>query len=86
MISDVLGNDAENAASIYGIYSFLEKKLKLIFCESFPFVKSTSQTSEQLKYIVAFTPLICAIFAFILTWLGFKFFSHKMAKITGLPG
>ena len=25
LISDVLGNDAENAATVYGIYSFFEK-------------------------------------------------------------
>ena len=82
MISDVLGNDAENAASIYGIYSFLEKIVNGFAVENVINLYTTPETSEKLKYIVAFTPLVCPILAFILTWLGFKFFRNKMAKIT----
>ena len=83
LISDVLGNDAENAATIYGIYSFFEKIVNGLAVERVVNLFTSPETSEELKYIVAFTPLTCAILAFILTWLGFKFFSHKMAKITG---
>lgn len=79
----MLGNDVESAATVYGIYSFFEKIVNGLAVERVVNLYTTPETTEQLKYIVAFTPLVCATFAFILTFLGFKFFSHKMAKITG---
>ena len=53
LISDVLGNDAENAATVYGIYSFFEKIVNGLAVERVVNLYTTQEKSEELKYIVA---------------------------------
>lgn len=82
LISDVIGQDAENAAFVYGCYSLFDKFANGILL--FWMVAQFSLDGHSLKIILAVTPPSCAVCAFVLTWLGFKFFSHKLAKITGV--
>jgi len=82
LISDVIGNDSQNAAFIYGIYSFLDKLANGSFL--FYMVAMYSTNSEALGLIMALTPIICCFGALCLSYFGHKFFSHKLAKITGI--
>lgn len=82
LISDVIGNDSKNAAFVYGCYSLFDKFANGILL--YFMVASYSEDAEALKLIMAITPSVCAILAFILTYIGNKYFSHKLAKITGV--
>ena len=46
LISDVLGNDAENAATIYGIYSFFEKIVNGLAVERVVNLYTTPETTN----------------------------------------
>lgn len=84
LISDVIGSDSENSAFVYGFYSLCDK-----FANGFLLyyiIAEFSQNANALKSIVAFVPLVCSFLAFVLTYLGNKLFSHKLAKITGIRG
>jgi len=82
LISDVIGDDAANAAFVYGFYSLADK----IGNGALLFILVSQYTTDAfaLKYILSSIPIICSILAYALTWIGNKFYSKKMAKITGL--
>jgi len=82
LISDVIGNDSENSAFVYGCYSLFDKFANgaLLYW----MIASYADDPYALKYIISIVPTICSIFAFILTYIGNKYFSHKLAKITGI--
>ena len=83
LISDVIGNDSENSAFVYGCYSLFDKFANGILL--FWIIAAYSENNpEALKIIMAIVPIICSIISFALTWTGNKFFSHKLAKITGI--
>jgi len=82
LISDVIGSDAESSAFVYGVYSLFDK-----FSNGFLlyFIVATYPTDDHaLRYIMGISPIICAILAYLLTYIGQKYFSHKLAKITGI--
>jgi Na+/melibiose symporter-like transporter len=82
LISDVIGNDTANSAFVYGCYSFFDKVangLGLYFL-----VAIYSDNADALKIIVTVIPIACSILSYTFTWIGQRFYSHKMAKITGL--
>jgi Na+/melibiose symporter-like transporter len=83
LISDVIGNDSENSAFVYGCYSLFDKFANgaLLF---WIIAAYSEGHPDALKVIMAVVPIICSVIAFILTWTGNKFFSHKLAKITGI--
>ncbi len=84
LISDVIGNDSENSAFVYGSYSLFDKfanGLILLWM-----VNQFTENEKALKWIMSVTPILCAVASYILTWIGNKFFSHKLAKITGIKG
>ena len=83
LISDVIGKDSENSAFVYGCYSLFDKFANGILL--FWIIAAFSENNpEALKIIMAIVPIICSIISFALTWTGNKFFSHKLAKITGI--
>lgn len=82
LISDVIGNDAENAAFVYGVYSFFDKAANAGIL--YWIVGSYSKDPPKLKWIMSILPIACSIFAYGLSYFGHKFFSHKLAKITGI--
>jgi len=82
LISDVIGNDSENSAFVYGCYSLFDK-----FANGgmlLAFVAYYSDSEFDLRWIMSIIPPVCAILAFIFTYVGHKYFGHKLAKITGL--
>jgi hypothetical protein len=83
LISDVIGNDSENSAFVYGCYSLFDKFANgaLLY---WIIAAYSEGNPEALGVIMAIVPIICSIVAFILVWTGNKFFSHKLAKITGI--
>ena len=82
LISDVIGSDAESSAFVYGVYSLLDK-FSNGFILSY-FIAEYSDDDHALRVIMAYAPIICAVASYILTFIGQKYFSHKMAKITGI--
>ena len=82
LISDVIGNDTANSAFVYGCYSLFDK-----FANGFLLQNMIAYFSDDvtaLKYIVSLTPIACSFMTYILTYIGNKYFSSKMAKITGI--
>lgn len=82
LISDVIGNDTANSAFVYGCYSLLEKVVNGGFL--FFIISQYSRCPTALSWVVSMTPIACAFLAYFLTWIGNRYFSHKMAKITGV--
>ena len=82
LISDVIGNDTANSAFVYGCYSLLEKVVNggLLFF----IISQYSSCPGALRWVVSMVPIACSFLAYFLTWIGSKYFSHKMAKITGI--
>ena len=82
LISDVIGSDSANAAFVYGVYSFFDKLANgslLYFM-----VESYSKDAAVLRWIMAITPIVCSVGSLLLSYIGHKYFSHKLAKITGI--
>jgi len=82
LISDVIGDDSESSAFVYGCYSLFDKFAN--GCVLFIAVKHYSKDAEALKWILGTVPVATAIVAYLFTFIGVKFFSHKLAKITGV--
>lgn len=82
LISDVIGDDAANAAFVYGFYSLADKLGNGAIL--FVLVSQYTNDAHALKYILSTIPIICSVLAYILTYIGNKFYSKKLAKITGL--
>ena len=82
LISDVIGTDTANSAFVYGCYSFFDKIANGLLLLNM--IASFSDDADALKYILAFVPIGCSIMTYLLTYIGNKYFSNKMAKITGL--
>jgi len=82
LISDVIGDDGENSAFVYGVYSLFDK-----FANGFLLyyiVANYAKNDNGLRYILGCAPIICSVFAYFFTFIGQKYYSHKMAKITGI--
>lgn len=86
LISDVIGNDTQSSAFVYSIFSFTEKIANglLLFFVSSIYLSGVSPDPAPIKWITAMTPVICGLLSYILTWVGAKYFSHKLSKITGI--
>ena len=82
LISDVIGNDSQSAAFVYGVYSFYDKLANgtlLYFV-----VEGYAEDEQALKYVMSIIPITCSLGSLLFSYFGHKFFSHKMAKITGI--
>ena len=82
LISDVIGNDTSSSAFVYGCYSLFDKFSNGILL--FFLVSSYSKKVTALRWIMVVTPISTSVLAYVFTWIGNKFFSDKMAKITGI--
>lgn len=79
LISDVINQDAESAAFVYGIYSFLDK-----FANGFLLFWLVAQYSENeraLRIIISVIPMSAAVGTALLTWLGTSLFADKMSDV-----
>ena len=82
LISDVIGKDTKNSAFVYGCYSLFDKFANggLLYY----MIAHYSEDATALKYVMACVPIICSVLATLLTYIGNRCFSDKMAKITGI--
>lgn len=84
LISDVVGDDTENSAFVYAMYSLFDK----ISAATILFVVIKEYSEGQptaLKWCVALIPIIGSGCALFLCYIGDKFYSHKLARqITGV--
>jgi len=82
LISDVIGNDSKNSAVVYGFYSLADKFANGILL--FIVVDEFSDNPTALRYIISLMPLTAAILALLFVYIGAKYYSHKLQKITGI--
>lgn len=73
LISDVIGQDSESSAFVYGIYSFLDKISNGILL--YIIVANYSTDDKALRYIVTVIPIACAIATTLLTWIGIALYA-----------
>lgn len=82
LISDVIGTESESSAFVYGAYSLFDK-----FANGFLLywiVSNFTDNEEALRVIMATIGPLTSISAFLLTLLGQRLYSDKLAKITGI--
>ena len=80
LISDVIGKDAESSAFVYGFYSFMDK-----IANGFAIERALNLYKEDavgLKVIMGGLPVVSAILAFALTFLGKILYSEKLARLS----
>jgi len=80
LISDVIGNDTANSAFVYGCYGLFDKVSNGALGGTM--VAFYSDDATSLKYILSICPIGFSFLSYLLTYIGSKYFSHKMAKIT----
>jgi len=80
LISDVIGQDSESSAFVYGIYSFLDKMSNGFML--FFLVAYYAADAHALRYIVTVIPVGAAFGTTLFTWLGFALYADQMAKIS----
>ena len=80
LISDVIGKDADSSAFVYGFYSFMDKIANGVAIERA--IKLFEKSEWGLRIIMCFMPIACAVFAFLLTYLGKVLYSEKLAKLS----
>jgi Na+/melibiose symporter-like transporter len=92
LISDVIGNESKTSAFVYGSYSLMEKFVNggILFWMISQYTENDSENAHSgnnelpLRLIMSLTPMVCSVTAFVCTFLGNKFFSDKLSKITGI--
>ena len=83
LISDVIGNESESAAFVYGSYSLFDKFANGILL--YWIISSYSDGQPQvLRWIITVTSISCSILAYVFTYLGNYFYKNRLAKITGI--
>jgi hypothetical protein len=80
MISDVIGKNAESSAFVYGFYSFMDKIANGFAIERA--LKLFEDSEPGLKAIMGGLPIVCAVLAFLLTYVGKFLYSEKQASLT----
>jgi hypothetical protein len=76
----VIGKNEQSAAFVYGAYSFLDKLTNGIIL--FFITANCINDEVALKWIITLIPIICSLGAFGLTYIGKKYYSGKMAKLS----
>ena len=84
LISDVIGTDSANSAFVYGVYSLFDKFANGLLLYWIVAEFCLENKPDDLKFIMSFAPIATSLLAFFFTYIGQKFCSHKMAKITGI--
>lgn len=75
IISDIIGQDAENSAFVYGVYSLFDK-----FANGFLLYYIVANYTEDpldLRYIIAGIPVFSSIGAYSLTYIGQKYYGPE---------
>lgn len=81
LISDVIGDDEESSAFVYGSYSLLDK-----FCSGLVLTTITTigllKKPFWLRLVSGLLPIVSSISCFLLTWLGQVLYRHKMRGLS----
>lgn len=80
LISDVIGQDSESSAFVYGIYSFADKMANGFML--FYLVKYYAYDNYALRWIVTAVPVGSAVGTAFFTWVGMAYYGDQMAKIS----
>ena len=80
LISDVIGKDADTSAFVYGSYSFFDKVANGIII--FVITSNWNEDPNALRWIIGTVPIICAVAAFSLTYLGKVMYSERLARLS----
>ena len=78
LISDVIGDDTEESAFVYGVYSLFDKLANGFLL--FYIVNNYSNSSYHLKWVMAIVPVICSILSYMLTYMGFQYLADSKIK------
>ena len=80
LISDIIGNDSENSAFVYGSFGLFDKCANGFIV--FLIVSSYSDDIKALKLLMSFVPTLCSVFCFIFAFMGDRYYSDKLATIS----
>ena len=75
LISDVIGDDTEESAFVYGVYSFFDKFANGFIL--FYIVENYNRDETALKWVMALTPTLSVIAAYMLTVMGLRYVEFK---------
>ena len=75
LISDVIGDDTEESAFVYGVYSFFDKFANGFIL--FYIVEHYNRDEMALKWVMAMTPTLSVIAAYMLTVMGLRYVEMK---------
>lgn len=80
MISDMIGQDADNSAFVYGSFGLFDKSANGILV--FILVAVYSENVEAIRFLMSAIPTGCSILCFIFAWMGSHLYSDRLAEIS----
>ena len=83
LISDVIGAYTDSAAFVYGFYSFFDKIANGIAIFIVTAYFNTNPTA--LRLVIGLLPIVCAVFAFLLTVIGKIKYSERLTRLSCIP-
>lgn len=75
LISDIIGQDTENSAFVYGVYSLFDRFANGYLL--YYIVASYTENSQDLRYIIGVVPVVCSIGSYVLTYIGQRFYGPE---------
>lgn len=78
LISDVIGDDTEESAFVYGVYSLFDKLANGMIL--FYIVEHYNKNPTALKWTMATTPVLCSIASYGLTLVGLRYIQTQQKK------
>lgn len=80
IISDVIGDDGESSAFVYGVYSLFDKFSSGIVL--FVMTKWFLEKPTPLRIIAGIIPTASGLLAFLLCWLGQKMYANRLRALS----
>jgi len=80
LISDIIGQDSENSAFVYGCFSLFDKCANGLLI--FFFVALYSDNVYAMRILMSSIPTLCSVFSFIFAFIGNYFYSDRLTKIS----
>ena len=80
LISDVIGDDDNSSAFVYGTYSLCDK----FFSGAILVVigNTVLEDKDWLPYLSSFLPILASVLTFFFTWLGQKLYADKLRGVS----
>lgn len=80
LISDVIGKSEASSAFVYGAYGFFDKVANGVLI--FVITAYYNKDETALKWIIGLTPPLCALFAYLFTYIGKKKYANRLAALS----